>query len=219
MECYNPVFPNEDERSLYMSKQELNVKGQTCPLPLIATKKALTDPEYDETFTVHLDNETSKNNVERYLADNKISFNSSAKGDEFILEVTKGSAAAEASSVEGYCVPGVQTGHVVCIKSSKMGEGADELGTILIQAFVNTLKEASPLPESIIFYNSGVNLVIDSSPVFASLKELEGLGVNLVICGTCADYFDIKGKISIGTISNMYTIIETLTKASKVIYP
>ena len=48
---------------------------------------------------------------------------------------------------------------------------------------------------------------------------LEKQGVKLLICGTCVEYYNKKASIRIGTISNMYTILETLTHASKVIEP
>jgi len=108
---------------------------------------------------------------------------------------------------------------VVNITSDKMGRGDDDLGGILMQSFVNTLIKLDPIPSKIIFYNSAVTLCIESSPVVDSLKELENKGVELLICGTCADFFDIKDKIGAGTISNMYTILETLNSADRVITP
>lgn len=202
-----------------MAYKEIDVKGMPCPKPLIATKRALSDESYPQGFVVLIDNETSKDNVERYLSDNDVTFSTLQNGEVFSVTVEKSRSQQSATSTEGYCVAGPLKKHVICFSGATMGKGADELGTILIQACVNTVKEAEPLPESLIFYNSGVMLTVDDSPVIESLKELEQMGVELVICGTCADYFKLKERISIGTISNMYTILDKLTAASKVIYP
>lgn len=109
--------------------------------------------------------------------------------------------------------------NIICLKSDKMGSGSDELGEILLQAFCNTIKEVSPLPTKIICYNSGVKLMADDSPVLSSLKELEAMGVQILGCGTCINYFELQDKISVGIVSNMYDTVESLTNASKVICP
>ncbi len=108
---------------------------------------------------------------------------------------------------------------VISITSDKMGQGDDELGAILMQAFINTLKKQSPLPATVIFYNAGVLLCQQDSPVVPALTELSELGVKLILCGTCVDFYGIKDKLAIGEISNMFTIQETLNHAARIIAP
>lgn len=109
--------------------------------------------------------------------------------------------------------------HIIVFKNERMGVGDDDLGTILIKGFINTIKEILPLPKKIICYNNGVKLTLKNSPVIDSLLELEKLKIKILICGTCADYFKIKDKIGCGIISNMYDITDSLTKASHIIAP
>lgn len=109
--------------------------------------------------------------------------------------------------------------HVISISSDRMGSGADDLGSILIKGFINNIAKVSTLPKKIIFYNAGALLVTEGSPVLDSLKELEDKGVAILVCGTCADFFGIKEKVSVGEISNMPTIMESLSNASKIISP
>ncbi|WP_137221348.1 sulfurtransferase-like selenium metabolism protein YedF [Shewanella sp. MEBiC00475] len=108
---------------------------------------------------------------------------------------------------------------VINISSSKMGVGDDDLGDILMQSFINSLIQLDPLPSTIILYNSGVLLCTNDSAVLESLNALEAKGVNILLCGTCADFYNIKDKIGAGTISNMYTIVETLNRSDKIINP
>ena len=100
-----------------------------------------------------------------------------------------------------------------------MGAGPAELGQILVQGCINTIKEVAPAPTALVFYNSGVKLTVDTSPVLQSLRELESSGVKILVCGTCANYFQIKDQVGVGIISNMYAILEALSQAGHVIYP
>ena len=98
------------------------------------------------------------------------------------------------------------------------GVAGDELGQILIRAFFHTLGEVEPLPDTIVFFNSGVKLVVEGSPVVEDLKMLVGEGVEIVACGTCLGYYDLQDEIAAGTVSNMYSIAETMLAASRLVY-
>jgi hypothetical protein len=37
------------------------------------------------------------------------------------------------------------------------------------------------------------------------------------VCGTCVDYYELKGKVAVGTISNMYDILLQLSTAARII--
>ncbi len=112
-----------------------------------------------------------------------------------------------------------ERGTVVVLSSNTMGEGDEELGGILIKGFLYALTELDNLPRAIVMYNSGVKLAIDGTQV-RDLKTLEDHGVEILICGTCLDYYGIKGlELEVGQISNMYYIVETLHGAEKIIRP
>jgi selenium metabolism protein YedF len=200
----------------------VDARGQLCPRPLILTKKALNDQTVIDEFVLLIDNETAKENVERFLQDNRVRFQTTKKEEHFQIRISK-TGAVIAADVETYCVTEPEkkeTGYnLICIKNDKMGFGNDDLGAILLKAFVNTIKEVKPLPRIIVFYNSGVMLTTATSPLLAPLKELESLGVELIICGTCADFYKIKDRIGVGKISNMYSIISSLSNAASIIYP
>lgn len=205
-----------------MNSKIIDARGQLCPKPIILTKKAINDPNIPNEFFLLIDNETSKENVERFLKDNGILHQTYQKENYFQISVSKTGEKADSSS-EAYCsistTKKLTADHIMAITNDKMGSGSDELGKILIQGFMNTIKEVSPLPQKIIFYNNGVKLTLKDSPVIDSLKELEKLGVMIQICGTCVDYYKVKDKIGCGKISNMYDITDSLTKATHIISP
>ena len=111
------------------------------------------------------------------------------------------------------------TPFTVLIKSDRMGSGNDDLGKILIRGFLNALVKQSQLPTRIILYNSGVLLAVEGTDTATTLYELEHKGVEILLCGTCCDFFQIKGKIKAGTISNMVQITSTLIEAPKIVEP
>lgn len=105
----------------------------------------------------------------------------------------------------------------ILFASDKIGRGNEELGEILTRAIIYSFIEVEPKPKTIIFMNSGVKLVTQSSEVLEDLKKLVELGVEILVCGTCLDFFGLKDKIAVGEISNAYTIAETLLGTGKVV--
>lgn len=100
-----------------------------------------------------------------------------------------------------------------------MGRGESaELGQVLIRSFFHTLLEIERRPDVIVFYNSGVRLVVEGSPILEDLRALAEQGVQILACGTCLGYFDLKDRVAVGTVSNMYTIAETLLEAGRVVF-
>jgi selenium metabolism protein YedF len=205
-----------------MKEKVVDARGKVCPEPLIMTKKAMTDLAAGQKMQVIVDNETAKNNVSRFLADNNMPALCTEQGGVFSLHVNKSGSELSEKDPAAYCSVTPGSGNitnVIVIASDKMGNGPDELGAILIKAFVNTIRETTPLPKKIIFYNSGILLAAEGSPLIASLNELEKSGVAILVCGTCVNYFNKQNLIRAGTISNMYTILEALTEAGKIIKP
>ena len=113
----------------------------------------------------------------------------------------------------------LSSGRVVCFARDQMGDGPQELGHILIQAFVNNLQDSATLPETIVCYNAGARLAAEDSKVAPALRHLMDLGVEILVCGTCVDYFNLRGKLAAGVVSNMHDIVQRLMAAATVIYP
>lgn len=202
-----------------MSDIIVDARGQLCPKPLILTRQALKDNIVGAQIVVLVDNETSCQNVERFLRDNGMTPHISADGSEFILRFTKHAPELAAPDAESYCcsTPAADASYVISLASETVGRGPAELGAILMQGLMGTLKEASPLPSHVVLYSSGVLLAVDGSPCVDALRDLEQRGVKVLICGTCVDYYQKKPDVHVGTISNMLTILEVLTRAGKII--
>jgi selenium metabolism protein YedF len=100
-----------------------------------------------------------------------------------------------------------------------MGRGNDDLGRILMKAFIHTIIDLDTMPDIMVFYNTGVRLTAADSDVIDDLKSLEAKGVVMLVCGTCVNYFEIKDRTAVGSISNMYDIAGTLSCAGRIVTP
>jgi selenium metabolism protein YedF len=201
----------------------VDTKGQLCPAPLIAAKKALKETAEGDSFIVLTDNMTSFDNLSRFLKDNKAKFEVSESAGVWTLTVTKINGDKVDTKVEDYCSPAIshfeKGNYVVAITSDKMGDGDAELGHLLISNFIKALKDLDKLPQHMVFYNKGVTLAVKNSPVIEHIKDLEKMGVEIHLCATCVNYYKLEKYVEVGTLSNMYSIAELMAAAGNVIRP
>ncbi len=110
---------------------------------------------------------------------------------------------------------GVPCPKPLILTKTAMGQGNDELGELLLKAFLGALKDANPKPEALYCYNGGVYLGIDE-PYKSLLQELRDAGIKIFFCGTCVKFYELEG-IKVEEQTNMLGIIEAMANASAVI--
>jgi selenium metabolism protein YedF len=161
--------------------------------------------------------ETSMTNVSRMAQKAGWQVNVVAGDDEYQIELVKGDAVPEAAPLPVGKADALSGALVLAVSSDVMGRGEDELGGILMRSFFHTLGEVEPLPQTILLFNTGARLACEGSPVLEDLRALEAQGVEVLVCGTCLGYFEIKDALSVGQVSNMYDIAEAMLRAGKVV--
>ena len=190
---------------------EVDARGQLCPKPVIMTKKEL-DNLPNGILTTIVDNEVAKDNVSKLAASYGYSFTVDKSNDkDYYITITKGEVKPEEANV---CIPDTFKDVTIAIGSNLMGSGEEELGKILMKSFIYTVKETTPWPATIVLFNSGVYLTCEDSQVLDDLKSMADEGVEIISCGTCLDYYNIKDKLMVGEIGNMYTIYEKMRNAN-----
>lgn len=192
--------------------KEVDARGLNCPLPVIQTKKALETIDKGKVTTI-VDNEVAKENVSKFAKSLDLKVNIQENQGTYYIDIFKGEEIKEAKTIDIQCDMTPKKDLVILISKDRLGEGSEELGKILMKGYIYTLTEVTPFPKSILFLNSGVNLVVEGSEVIQHLRTLEANGVEILSCGTCLDYFKIKNKLAVGGIGNMYTIVEKLNNA------
>lgn len=209
-------------------EKTVNALGLACPLPVVETKKALETMTEAGTITVLVDNEIAVQNVSRFAGSRQLAAKSEKTGEKefrIVIDVPAdklggGAAEAPADEAEPVCVmDGRRKGMVVAIGSNQMGNGAEKLGKSLMKAFIFALTKQDYLPETMLFFNSGAYLTCEGSDSLEDIKELEAQGVEVMTCGTCLDFYELKEKLAVGGVTNMYVIVEKMEKASLVIKP
>lgn len=98
-----------------------------------------------------------------------------------------------------------------------MGQGDEKLGVRLMGNFLKTLLNAEKKLQMLVLYNSGVKLAAKDSPVLETLQSLENLGVEIISCGTCVNFYGLVDLIQAGRVSNMQEIVGVLTEAENIV--
>ena len=191
----------------------VNALGDACPLPVIKTMHALKELGGAGTVEVLVDNEIAVQNLTR-LADNKHCTIETEKRSEKEYRVTI------TAGEETLCtIPTAQKKVVVVISADHMGEGNDELGKILLKGFLFALTQQEKLPSTILFYNGGASVTCEGSASLDDLRTLSKLGVEILTCGTCLNYYGLSDKLQVGEVTNMYVIAEKKMQADLILRP
>ena len=202
---------------------KVNAVGKQCPLPVIEAKKALEEMKGTGIVEVSVDNEIAVQNLKKLAAHKKLeSSDEKLSNDLYIVKIKVSGEGEEEKSVEDEIETAPEIGKkntVVVLGSNIMGNGSDELGEILMKGFVFALTKQNTLPKTVLLYNSGVKLASEGSDSIADLKVLEEEGVEILACGTCLNYYELSDKLQVGSVTNMYEIVEKMTEASLIVRP
>ncbi len=198
-------------------KKTIDARGLACPKPVILTKKELEAME-EGTIATIVDSEISKDNLSKLAKSMGLEYKVEQDVDgNFEVSISKVGKGDFTPKKTIKAVKKVNDRAVIVIPSDIMGGGDPELGKILMKSFIYTVSETKPYPKAMLFYNSGVKLTIKSSAVLDDLLNLEEAGVEIISCGTCLDFYDLKDKLGVGEISNMYTIYEKMNETENTI--
>ncbi|HVP36403.1 MAG TPA: sulfurtransferase-like selenium metabolism protein YedF [Terriglobales bacterium] len=104
-------------------------------------------------------------------------------------------------------------GKTIVINNERMGQGESELTTLLMGNFLRSLISSEIKPEFLIFYASGVKLVSEGSIYLETLTSLENLGIQILSCSTCLNFYELSDKVRVGKKSNMAEIVSVLLKS------
>lgn len=194
--------------------QIIDAKGKACPTPVIMAKKAISAGE--SSFTVLVDNTTAVENLKRLAANQ--GFDAAAAEAEGVFSVAftrTGCAACEEAVNSPLPAPGGDW--AVFVGRDIIGDGDRELGTNLMRMFFYTLAQGEDKPGAVLFMNAGVKLPTLDEQVAEHLKALSAVGVEILVCGTCLNFYGLTDQLQVGTVSNMYDIVTRMQKAGKVV--
>ena len=99
---------------------------------------------------------------------------------------------------------------VLLLTKDYLGEGSEELGRNLMKSFLYVLTEADVKPKAIYCINGAVKMLVEGSEHIENFKVLESSGVTIGGCGICLDFYEVKDKVQVGTVTNLYAITESM---------
>jgi selenium metabolism protein YedF len=210
-----------------MKETTLDCNGLPCPQPVLKTKKCV-ESERPDRIVVLVDNPAAHENVTRFLASCNYLVEPGAGADRVVAaapSITGDDATATPMTEEEIMASCPITGGggkpaekiAVFITSDVMGRGDDELGTKLMKNFLLTLQELGDTLWRIVMVNAGVRFAVEGSDSLETLKALEASGVDILVCGTCLEFFGLLEHKRVGVTTNMLDVVTSLANASKVI--
>ena len=207
-------------------KKIIDCKGLNCPLPVVNAKKAAEEMNSGDVLTFLVDNEIAVQNLQRFAAGKGYGASSQKRAEkEYAVTIqiaaqTAAKAEEPREEEEIACTPDARKkGMLVVLSANVMGKGEEKLGKALMKAFVFALTKQDQLPETILCYNTGAYLSCEGADTLEDLKSLEAEGVTILTCGTCLDFYGIKDKLAVGSVTNMYDIVERMEAAKTIVRP
>ena len=200
----------------------VNAIGEQCPIPVVKATRALRGMTEPGQLEIRVDNEIAVQNLTRMAAGHKLTVHAkkiSEKEFSVTMEVNDPIGDAPVEEEVLICVPDQRSDLVVAVDTDIMGRGDEELGRTLMKGFLFAVGQLPQLPATMLFYNGGAKLTTEGSDSLVDLKNMEAQGVEILTCGTCLNYYGLTDKLAVGGVSNMYTIVEKLAGAGKVIKP
>lgn len=190
--------------------KNLDCIGKVCPIPVIETKKMMDENPDETDFEILVDNEVATQNISKMAKELKIESSVEKVSDGFYkVSLHKTKESLEQVSSENQAIE-TNSSYVVAISDDKMGNGDEEFSKSLLEGFIYALTEQDQLPSKVIFYNKGVYLTTLNEKTVEDLKALKERGVEILSCGLCLGNYEVKEKLQVGEITNMYKIVEIM---------
>ena len=195
----------------------VDARGMACPIPVVKANQALAQMT-EGILEVHVDNPVAVENLKRMALQKGLPVKTEQPEDSHYVVTIPVTGSVDAAMPELTCTD-CAGNTVVAVDTDSMGRGNDELGAVLIKGFLFAVSRLETLPKTILFYNGGAKLTTEGSASLEDLRLMEQQGVEILTCGTCLNYYGLTDQLAVGSVTDMYTIVERLSRAEKVIKP
>lgn len=192
----------------------IDAMGLACPRPVILSKKLISE-EGPSEFEVKVDNFIATENLSKMASEmGYLTETTEISKEEYSVKFTKDENAKLEEKKELH----YSNEYMVVVSSDMMGNGDEEFSKKLLEGFIYALSEQEVAPKVIVFYNKGVLIPTTWENSIKDLKFIESRGTEIFSCGLCLENYGVKEKVQVGSITNMYKIVELMSKY-KVVKP
>jgi selenium metabolism protein YedF len=208
-------------------KKSIDAKGLACPRPVILTRNALVAGKLDE-IEVTVDNDAARENVVRFLefagaseprvvSAGTLHTISASVTPAMTAKIAAGKATSAMEAEPLSAEARRYSGKTLFFSADQIGRGDESLGKLLVKGLLYAVSELESPPKTLVFMNSGVRLAAEREETIDLLKIIQGKGAEILVCGTCLDYYQLKEKLGAGRISNLYEITEKFLSSADVV--
>ncbi len=109
---------------------------------------------------------------------------------------------------------------VILITKPSLGTTSEDdavFGLEMLDKFLHSLESLADKPTAICFYTEGVKATADDLSLALGLRLLGRLGIRLVACGSCLDYYGIDNLVDGVERGTMAEIVKLIGAASKAV--
>ncbi|MCR4784582.1 MAG: DsrE family protein [bacterium] len=110
-------------------------------------------------------------------------------------------------------------GTINAANTGKTEEESRQFGQTMMAKFLHNLESEGERISTIVCYTEGIFNAVKGSETALSLAFLQDAGVKILLCSTCVNFYGLDSNNLVGTMSDMATIVDTITKADTVIRP
>ena len=202
-------------------KKELDLRGLTCPEPVLRTKKVIDDQTI-QTVEVLVDSEVNVENLARLARSQNFAFSKDLSGDHFTVKLIRDASTQIMTQTET-ATETASGGTIIFITRDTFGQGAStndhDFSLNLMNVFLQTALKSGHKIRAVLLANSGVKLMDPQGAHHQVLQEIKQSNVEVLACGLCLDYYGLKDKVPVEQVTNMFAICEYLFAAQKVLSP
>ena len=167
----------------------IDARGKACPQPVVLALHALAELKEGENLEVWVENDAAVENLKRMAAQKGRAASVQKEPDYWRVMIGEEAQDAPQSAPQPSC-------------------GCTIMGADAVVAIGS---------DTMLFFNGGAKWTVEGSPSLEDLRELESRGTEILTCGTCLDYYGLKEKLAVGSVTNMYRIAEILTQADRLV--
>ncbi len=207
-------------------KKSIDAKGLACPQPVILCRKTMAVGGLSE-MEITVDNDAARENVVRFLkftgaaeprvvSAGSVHTISAAVSPAMIAKAGGGEPAPACEEEPQIAAPQLG-GKTLFFSADQIGRGDETLGKLLVKGLLYAVSELSRPPKTLVLMNSGVRLAAERAETIELLKTIEAKGTEILVCGTCLDYYHLKESLGAGRVSNLYEITERFLASADVV--
>ncbi len=192
--------------------------GLACPEPVIRCKNFISS-EVSTLFTALVDNEPAMENLKRLLTKSGYELDIVQENDRLWKLLAKKDSADSSIAVTEEETKEIKESYrtLLLISSQFFGSGDDELGRKLMENFLSTMPEFGKELWKVVMVNGGVKLATTEGKALEFLKKFENSGVEVLVCGSCLEHFNLTKERKLGESTNMLDIVTAMQVADKII--